>query len=1130
MAGKFIKGIHSKISIDTTDFDKSAKEANKYEKKILDTTKKIDSKQKSFQKKYSHFISSEYKKRESILKANLKKELSDLNKNYSAEERSTKRHYARMSSVVKKYQADVKKLNSQTVTGKGQFSSSSAGIQGAVVAAGLYSVTSVVKEMINQSNLAESAVAGLSAVIKNKLGEKGLKPAINLMNELTDTGLMNKSDAAQSIKNLTAMGYSIEETSKLLKGQLDIAIDNKQAHYSVSEAIKVYTEGLKNQNSVLTDSTGISENLSVTLKKQGMKMEDLGDAVKGAAARQVILNAHLKEAAVFSGRATEASNTYMGATAKLDNEYKKLQATLGDYVKNELTEYIKQMTSAVSATSKLLPALQSIFSYISLMSKDSKIAKIAKSLASPFMLIMKYNSAVLKSLGLTSDGIQKLGKDAKNSETGELIGRITALRVEIAQLHKEADKTSNLADIFDIDRKIKEKQADVKKYSIMLEKMAGIHNKTGKTAKKTGDSIKKIGTGARKSSDSLSKLLSDLNKFSDTKSLANQIKKLGDNYESLSKRINKFYNQLGNARYKKAIDKINKHLLSQQQKLIDSAQKTIDAYYTKESSQERIAREGKEQLDLINKIFEARKQAAFNSAKAERDQNLKKAWSMYKDDQEINYITYKHIKERILDKYYTDKEAIAKGTNEKISKALISKNLSTNKTIAEQDKRSFQDKIEITNKAIGIFAQSITGAWTAIQAIQKKSVSGFLQGAGQVAAAWNPAIGGILASVGSIVSLFESQNDQSAEQAERQRVLNDLYIKAAEIKKNELNLLREQYNIQKEINSLEKIGNIQKDLSSAKELYSRVSTQGGFASTFAQKSGGDLQKLQEEKLKIIEEETTLKTLDNLIAQFKAGGNYGTIRSVAQQIVDLDISKLTEENGYYARNAKGEVRTWLNNDAVVAARAAKESGGIQQRTLFYRRDQYRSAMLNVSKGRQSEKDRLNALEELIFAKEEIARLEKEQADFEQEQVENAQESKNDIWENKIDNLLKNAQKQDRIEKLQTAEKEQTAEQGKSDRLSIFERLKKSLYAMSLPPDVSQDINEKLKNAQLYAREQIASFQDTKEIKVDQTINNNIVNYNDNGTYLDRRQWIEQEVFTHLENFANKMNRTILSNGK
>ena len=66
-----------------------------------------------------------------------------------------------------------------------------------------------------------------------------IKDAIKDVNKLK---LMDDSDVTSATKNLLTYGFTVEQTSDILKVLQDAAVGNRQANYSLSEAVRVTTE------------------------------------------------------------------------------------------------------------------------------------------------------------------------------------------------------------------------------------------------------------------------------------------------------------------------------------------------------------------------------------------------------------------------------------------------------------------------------------------------------------------------------------------------------------------------------------------------------------------------------------------------------------------------------------------------------------------------------------------------------------------------------------------------------------------------------------------------------------------------------------------------------------------------
>lgn len=192
--------------------------------------------------------------------------------------------------------------------------------------------TTIVQDAFKASTEAESAFKGLGSVAKNfGFTEKDANEALKNL-DLVKNGLLNLSDAALSLKNLIATGFSLQESVNIIKAFGDSAAFGKQAALTFGYAISSATQGIKNQNSLLVDNAGITKNISVIMAEHGFIIQDLADKYKGAAARQALYTGLLKEAKVFQGDAVKLLDTTQGKVAQLDAAWQRFLITLGDYI------------------------------------------------------------------------------------------------------------------------------------------------------------------------------------------------------------------------------------------------------------------------------------------------------------------------------------------------------------------------------------------------------------------------------------------------------------------------------------------------------------------------------------------------------------------------------------------------------------------------------------------------------------------------------------------------------------------------------------------------------------------------------------------------------------------------------
>jgi polyhydroxyalkanoate synthesis regulator phasin len=198
-------------------------------------------------------------------------------------------------------------------------------------------VVGVVNEFargVGLSNEFNTALTGLRAVAAGT--GQDMKATEQAARDLSQDGLLSIQAAAGGLKNLLSAGFGLPDAIRLMNAAKDSAAFNRQGMLSLNEAVERFTQGIKFNNSALTDSTGLGKNLSVIMKEAGYAQDAAGRAAQDAGVRQAILNGFLKEAALFTGNAAKYAETYGGQIQRLRVTYETFLATLGDSVtKNE---------------------------------------------------------------------------------------------------------------------------------------------------------------------------------------------------------------------------------------------------------------------------------------------------------------------------------------------------------------------------------------------------------------------------------------------------------------------------------------------------------------------------------------------------------------------------------------------------------------------------------------------------------------------------------------------------------------------------------------------------------------------------------------------------------------------------
>lgn len=105
-----------------------------------------------------------------------------------------------------------------------------------------------------------SALVGLQS-ITDGMG-MSFSHAQDFIQAYTDDGLIPATDAIIAFKNLALRGYSTDQIEKVMTALKDASAFGRQSSYTMGEAVRSATEGLKNENSILVDNAGVTKNVA----------------------------------------------------------------------------------------------------------------------------------------------------------------------------------------------------------------------------------------------------------------------------------------------------------------------------------------------------------------------------------------------------------------------------------------------------------------------------------------------------------------------------------------------------------------------------------------------------------------------------------------------------------------------------------------------------------------------------------------------------------------------------------------------------------------------------------------------------------------------------------------------------
>lgn len=141
--------------------------------------------------------------------------------------------------TAKKKLQEIEQKNKQVQNSNNQLDASFIAMSASIVAS-LVKVTSAiddgVQKYISYTNSMQALQKTANAT-NNSMSE--IEETINDVNKLK---LMDDSDVIAATKNLLTYGFTVQQTSDILKVLQDAAVGNRQANYTLSEAVRVTTE------------------------------------------------------------------------------------------------------------------------------------------------------------------------------------------------------------------------------------------------------------------------------------------------------------------------------------------------------------------------------------------------------------------------------------------------------------------------------------------------------------------------------------------------------------------------------------------------------------------------------------------------------------------------------------------------------------------------------------------------------------------------------------------------------------------------------------------------------------------------------------------------------------------------
>lgn len=256
--------------------------------------------------------------------------------------------------TAKKKIQEIEKQNEQVQNSNKNLDASFIAMSATAVAA-LMKIGSAIKDCVDEYKEYTQAMSSLQNV--SEYTGESMSDFSDIMDEFS--AYMTKSDLATTIKNFSLMGMTADQTRKMIEALTNSAIRNRNANYTVSEAVKVASDGYKQGLSTLSDSAGVTENLSVMLDNYAKSIGKTASQLTEMEKNQAYLNRTMYAAEPFAGAMEEYLDSLAGKQGQYSQALRETQVAYAEAIEPILGQFEELKTKIVSGLGELISANQS---------------------------------------------------------------------------------------------------------------------------------------------------------------------------------------------------------------------------------------------------------------------------------------------------------------------------------------------------------------------------------------------------------------------------------------------------------------------------------------------------------------------------------------------------------------------------------------------------------------------------------------------------------------------------------------------------------------------------------------------------------------------------------------------------
>ena len=315
----------------------------------------------------------------------------------------------------------------------------------AAATAAFAGIVLAIRGAIEAANEYSSAMVGLKSLAEGTGQDFGdLQTAAE---DLASDGLMTVADAAASLKNLLARGFSADEAVDMLERLKDAAAFGRQSSLSLGEAVRSASEGIKNENSVLVDNAGVTKNVAVMWEEYAATIGKSAANLTQAERRQAEYNGIMQETAYQVGDAARYAEAFAGKQAALEAATLRVNQALGASVQGALTPLVQILTPLADALAWVIEkfpgvsagATAALTAMVALTAVVTGAIPMVKSLAAAFATLHA-SLGVVGAISLAVGALAGIAAACANARSPlqELNEELEGLQDELEQLSTSA--------------------------------------------------------------------------------------------------------------------------------------------------------------------------------------------------------------------------------------------------------------------------------------------------------------------------------------------------------------------------------------------------------------------------------------------------------------------------------------------------------------------------------------------------------------------------------------------------------------------------------------------------------------------------------------------------------------------